>query len=211
MVKNSKKMKGGQDESMDNNMLGLLDIGVVQILVALIALYITYKISLMITDREGLIQPLSARKQKIVILQGTHIFSDVSKKAYYTSHFDDNKKNYANILKSQNFNPGAQFTYSMWMKIDSNFKVDKAKDENKVLFVKGIPKDYNSTKTSITEATHEESANYQVACPMIHFSDDRTMIISYNTTNSGETVFPVKFSGTDGTPIPNVDTLLIVR
>ena len=184
----SKKMKGGQGQvqvsnesngSMASQAVSLLGNKYVQIIVALIAIYITYMISLVLTDREGLIQPLTARKQKIVIFKGTHNLSEHNNKSYYTSHFDDDKQNYANVIRSQNFNPGAQFTYSMWMKINTTFMNDQNTPENnqdKVLLVKGIPKSYSSSNSN--------NIDYEVAAPMIYFKNRETMIISYNTTKS---------------------------
>ena len=180
----SKKMKGGQGQvqvsnesngSMASQAVSLLGNKYVQIIVALIAIYITYMISLVLTDRECLIQPLTARKQKIVIFKGTHNLSEHNNKSYYTSHFDDDKQNYANVLRSQNFNPGAQFTYSIWMKINTTFTVDENKNNN-VLFVKGIPKSYSSSNSN--------NIDYEVAAPMIYFKDRNTIVISYNTTKS---------------------------
>jgi hypothetical protein len=150
-----------------------------QVFLATTIVWLVYKFSLYIANRDALIQPNEQRKLNKYIIMGKKALGNYAKKV-----FDPNNelsKNYRNMQKSINVHPGAQFTYRFWMMLPSNLTDDEVK--HKTIFVKGVPQCYLSNFKG--DLGKDCNGKYLINCPSLRFGNTRNeMILMFNSVKN---------------------------
>ena len=158
-----------------------------QILAALVIVFVLYIITLLVLNTDSLVVLTDARvkqKEQIPIFKGTTSVNKLSGKEYNT--IAPFAPNFNKNAKSLNSYGGAQFSYQFWIKIN-----DTAPKHYKdvVILLKGDNTKYktalydpNSLKKIQNSETEED---YVIKCPCIKFgSSYQNLIIEFNTNNS---------------------------
>jgi hypothetical protein len=148
---------------------------VFQIVVALIIFVILNNISIALMNKEDIIDD-PTKRVKTVIFDGwveTQSFTD---KQYDTHNVF--ASNYKKLPNSVNKMGGAQFSYSVWVKLN-NTSAENVSE--KILFLQGDKSQYPYTETVGNQTSTKNG--YLVKCPLVKFGDSAdTLVVEVNTT-----------------------------
>lgn len=175
---------------------------VLQVLVAIIIFVLLNNFAVWIMKKETIIDdPTALVKTKL--FDGWVETNGFTNKAFNT--YNMFASNYRKMPRSINKMGGAQFSYSMWIKLNNTSAKNIA---NKVLFVQGDNKRY-SFSTSVGDKRTNE-IDYLIKSPLVKFGDDAdTLITEFNTsTNISTTAQVSKVNNRDETVRHNVFSLM---
>jgi len=154
-----------------NNKLFIL----LEVVIALLIVIILNKIAVKIMTNDEIIED-PTRKMKTVLFNGWVETNGFTNKKFNT--FNQFATNYRKLPHSMNKLGGAQFTYTMWIKLNNTSAENVA---NKVLFLQGDPSLYNFTET--IGNTTKTINDFLVKCPVVKFGNGVDEInVEFNTT-----------------------------
>lgn len=158
-----------------------------QILAALVIVFVLYIITLLVLNTDSLVVLTDARvkqKEKISIFTGTTSVNKLSGKEYNT--IAPFAPNFKKIAKSLNSYGGAQFSYQFWMKINDT---TPAHYQDLVVLLKGDNKKYKKAlydPNTLNKINNSETPDdYMIKSPCIKFGTSyQNLIIEFNTNNT---------------------------
>jgi hypothetical protein len=182
-----------------------------QILAALIIVFVLYIITLLVLNTDSLVVLTNARvkqKEKVSIFTGSASANRLSGKEYNT--IAPFAPNFKKIAKSLNSYGGAQFSYQFWMKINDT---DSTKYNDVIILLKGVNNKYKKAlydPTTFNKINGSETpADYMIKCPCIKFGTSyQNLIIEFNTNNDPNSRMSVDIQNQDNTNRKNLLSLL---
>jgi hypothetical protein len=175
----------------------------IQVLVALILLFIIYMITLAILSVDAIVtdktKSVVGEKEVTTVIDGYAGPAMLKDLTFNT--INPYASQYTRINRSVNKTGGASFTYQFWL------KVEEANDElfkNKVIFTKGDPRKFMLAYFKLAENNTQYErvaqlpANPYIACPMIQFGESyREFKVYFNTNNDIVTYAYVRMDAND--------------
>ena len=177
-----------------------------QIIVALILLFVVYLITLSVLNVDAIVnKPSNIVKEKEITLLVDGFAGPSLLKDYRFNTVNPYVENFKRIAKSVNRMGGASFTYQFWLRVD---EPDDALFNNRIIFVKGDNRQYQVGYYKKVEHAEEDNNSYVIAntlqkgyhinCPMISFgSSYRDIVVAFNTTNDIRTQIRINMNPTD--------------
>lgn len=154
---------------------------VIQIIIGLIISYAIYVVAVIvmrkdILNMENKYNP--AKKNDVTVFRG-YVESSNIVNARYNTH-NPTLENYVSINPSVNLKGGAQFSYSMWLKVD-----EPSSAIQKCIFLKGDPNVYSFKTTSKDMQRSEIKTDRVAICPMLSFGDKpMEFTVTFNTLDN---------------------------
>jgi hypothetical protein len=174
----------------------------IQVIVALIIIFILYIITIYTLNIPSIIQntnDIVKPKQTKLIINGYAPISYLNNRRWNTSNYLTS--NFIPIPKSVNTMGGSQFTYQFWLKID-NANDDYFKDL--ILFLKGETQKYKlglydtTTSNKVSTIPSDSSGVYAITSPLVKFTDSyRSMQVTFNTLKNPLTTVNIKMNPND--------------
>lgn len=148
---------------------------VLQVVMAVLIFVVLNKFAVWIMKKETIIDdPTALVKTKI--FDGWVETNGFTQKAFNT--YNMFATNYRKMPRSLNKMGGAQFSYSVWIKLNNTSAKNLA---NKILFIQGDNKIYNFS-TTIGNSIKNET-DYLIKCPLLKFGNGvETLITEFNTS-----------------------------
>lgn len=151
----------------------MLDI--VQIIIAVVISWVLIRIAYAIMMRNEIVRDYT-KSIDVPIIKGWVLTRNFTNKKFNT--YNPISTNYIELPKSVNRVGGAQFSYSMWIRLDN---VAQENLGSRVIFVHGDPNMYEMTKTMGNDKT--KMVDFAIKCPLVKFAPNgKDIIVQVNTT-----------------------------
>lgn len=170
----------------------------IQIVTGLLIVYVVYRMSLWLVDKDRLVsvKPPAGTKQDIDIIDGYAHVSLASNRSWNT--INPNANNYRPIIKSYNRKGGIQFSYSFWLYIEDSTPNNVA---NRVILLRGDTKAYGITTNqqvnngviTVTSSNRIEPIIPIIQSPGISFGNSYdNIVVTFNTLDNPLTTVRMK-------------------